>query len=70
MKKDIEYPESFRTVRGRFGDFLKEEDGIGVIELVLITVVLIGLVIIFKAQLTDLLESIFGEIESQSMEVY
>ena len=32
--------------------------------------VLIGLVIIFKAQITKLLENIFKEIESQSKEVY
>ena len=33
-------------------------------------VVLIGLVIIFKAQITKLLENIFKAIESQSKEVY
>lgn len=32
----------------RIMEFLKEEDGVGVIEVVLILVVLIGLVIIFK----------------------
>ena len=37
---------------------------------VLILVVLIGLVIIFKTQITKLLENIFKEIESQSKEVY
>lgn len=50
--------------------FCAEEDGIGVIEVVLILVVLIGLVIIFKKQITDLLESIFKEINNQSKEVY
>ena len=48
----------------------EDEAGIGVIELVLILVVLIGLVIIFKEQITKLLESIFKEINSQSKEVY
>ena len=51
-------------------DFMAEETGVGVIELVLILVVLIGLVIIFKEQITKLLESIFKEINSQSKEVY
>ncbi|CUX37843.1 hypothetical protein BN3590_01084 [Clostridium sp. C105KSO15] len=51
-------------------DFFKEEDGVGVIEVVLILVVLIGLVIIFKKQITTLLENIFKEINSQSKEVY
>ena len=45
-------------------------EGVGVIEVVLILVVLIGLVIIFKTQITKLLENIFKEIESQSKEVY
>ncbi len=51
-------------------DFLKNEDGVGVIEVVLILVVLIGLVIIFKSQITQLLNNIFAEINSQSQEVY
>lgn len=51
-------------------DFWTEEDGVGVIEVVLILVVLIGLVIIFKGQITSLLEDIFKQINSQSKEVY
>ncbi len=50
--------------------FWHQEEGVGVIEVVLILVVLIGLVIIFKTQITKLLENIFKEIESQSKEVY
>ena len=50
--------------------FFVEEDGVGVIELVLVLVVLISLVIIFKKQITVLLENIFKEINSQSKEVY
>lgn len=51
-------------------EFLKQDDGIGVIEVVLILVVLIGLVIIFKKQITTLLNNVFKEINSQSKEVY
>lgn len=40
------------------------------LNLVLILVVLIGLVIIFKKQITSLLDSIFSEINKQSKEVY
>lgn len=50
--------------------FWVEEDGIGVIEVVLILVVLVGLVIIFKKQITTLLDGIFKEIEKQTKEVY
>lgn len=42
--------------------FLTEEDGSGTVEIILILVVLIGLVIIFKKQLTDLVNAIFGKI--------
>ena len=49
---------------------MEEDHGVGVIELVLVLVVLIGLVIIFKKQITTLLENIFKEINSQSKEVY
>lgn len=37
---------------------MKEEKGIGVVEVILILVVLIGLVIIFKSQLTSLVNTI------------
>ena len=50
----------------RIMEFLKEEDGVGVIEVVLILVVLIGLVIIFKSQLTSLVQTIFEKITSES----
>lgn len=49
--------------------FLKEEDGVGVVEIILILVVLISLVLIFKKQLTSLVKSIFKKIESQSNSV-
>ena len=51
-------------------EFWKDEQRVGVIELVLVLVVLIGLVIIFKKQITTLLQNIFKEINSQSKEVY
>ena len=58
--------EGKEMIRG----MLEEEDGVGVIEVVLILVALIGLVIIFKEQITKLLENIFKEVNSQSKEVY
>ena len=44
----------------------EEEEGIGKVEIILILVVLIGLVIIFKSQLTSLVNKIFKKIVSQS----
>jgi len=45
---------------------LKEDRGIGVVEMILILVVLIGLVVIFKSELTSLVDSIFKTIRSES----
>ena len=47
-------------------EFLQEEDAVGVVEIILILVVLIGLVMIFKDQLTALVKSILGKIAKQS----
>jgi len=46
--------------------FIQEEDGVGVVEVILILVVLIGLVIIFKSQITSLINSIFENINKQA----
>ena len=51
-------------------EFLMQVDCVGVIEGALILVVLIGLVIIFKKQINQLLNNIFSEISKQSKEVY
>lgn len=48
---------------------MQEEDGVGVVEVILILVVLIGLVLIFKSQLTTLVNNIFSTITDQAGEV-
>lgn len=53
----------------RLREFLKEEDGIGVVEIILILVVLIALVLIFKEQITSLVETIFSQITTDSNSV-
>lgn len=50
--------------------FWQDESGIGVVEMILILVVLIGLVLIFKNQLRSLVEGIFKQIQSQTKSVY
>lgn len=49
--------------------FFKDESGIGIVEVILILVVLISLVLIFKKQLTTLVNNILKEITSQSNQV-
>ena len=50
--------------------FIRDESGVGVIEVVLILVVLIGLVIDFKDSINSLLPDIFNDIHSLSEDVY
>lgn len=49
--------------------FFVEEDAIGTVEMILILVVLIGLVLIFKEQLTNLVNKIFKTINSKASSV-
>lgn len=46
--------------------FLAEEDGMGTVEVILIIVVLVGLVLIFKEQITKIVNSIFSKITKQT----
>ncbi|MCR5719096.1 MAG: hypothetical protein K6F84_00885 [Lachnospiraceae bacterium] len=46
-------------------EFIKEEDGMGTVEVILIIVVLISLVIIFKEQIQEIVKNIFKKISSQ-----
>lgn len=55
--------EGFRKLAKRF---VAEEDAVGTVEIILILVVLIGLVIIFKDQLTSLVNSLLAKITKQS----
>ena len=48
---------------------LMDEQGIGVVEIILILLVLIGLVLIFKDQITSLVRSIFSNITSEAGKV-
>lgn len=49
-----------------FKQFIKEEDGMGTVEVILIIVVLVGLVVIFKDQVTEIVENLFKKITSQT----
>ena len=53
----------------RFRDFLEDESGAGVVELILIIMVLIGVVLIFKEQVTKLVNDIFKTITKEAGKV-
>lgn len=50
----------------RIQKILMEKDGISTVELILVLVVIIGLVIIFKKQLNELVTKIFEKITNES----
>ena len=50
-------------------EFWEEESGVGVVEVILILVVLIGLVLIFKSKLTTIVNKIFKTITTESGKV-
>lgn len=50
-------------------EFIEDESGAGVVELILIIVVLVGLVLIFKEQITDLVNDLFDTIRDQAGDV-
>ncbi len=55
-----------KKIKSIIKNFLVEEDGIGVVEIILIIVVLIGLVLIFKKQLTQIVNDIFNTITDKA----
>ncbi len=58
-----------KTRRGIM-EFIEDENGAGVIELVLIIVVLIGFVFLFKDKIGSLLNTVFSKINSQAESIY
>lgn len=62
MKKKTENLKIWRQ-------FVKEEDGMGTVEVILIIVVLVGLVIIFKDQITKIVNNIFNKITTQTNKI-
>lgn len=51
-------------------DFWQDESGMGVVEIILIIVVLIAMVLIFKEQITALVNNIWKSINQSAKKVY
>ena len=49
--------------------FMQEEDGIGIVEIILILVILIMLIVIFREQITDIISKAFKQINSDTNEI-
>ena len=54
-----------RWLKDRARSFWRDEDGMGTVEVILIIVVLIGLVIVFKEQISGIVEDVFQTINEE-----
>ena len=61
--------ERIVQIQKKLKDLWKDESGMGTVEVILIIVVLIGLVLIFKKQITQVVNNIFDKIVKQSNSV-
>ncbi len=48
-------------------DFLKEEDGLGTVEIVLLIAVLVGLALLFKTNIVNFVKNIFKKIDGNEI---
>lgn len=64
VKKSV--MKNIKNVWERMKQTIRNQDGMSVVELILVLVVIIGLVLIFKTQMTNLVETIFAKITSES----
>lgn len=53
-----------------FDEFISEESGMGVVEVILIMAVLIAMCIIFKTQITKLVNNIWKSLNTSAKKVY
>lgn len=49
--------------------FMQEEEGIGIVEIILILVILIMIILIFREQITDIISSAFKQINGDAEEI-
>lgn len=50
-------------------DFYNDEEGMGVVEIILIIIVLVGLVILFKSQITSLIQTLLAKMTTQAKKI-
>lgn len=58
-----------KTINGIIKDLWESEEAVGVVEIILIIVVLIGLVLVFKTQLTSIVNNIFTTISKGTKKI-
>ncbi len=63
------YSKEQEDIMKNFKDFLLEENGMGVVEVILIIVILISLAALFKTQITSLVNKILKKITTQANKI-
>ncbi|PQP82793.1 hypothetical protein C0Q44_15515 [Paenibacillus sp. PCH8] len=58
------------VLKSKVNAFWKEEDGLGTLELILIIGVIIIIALIFKDQITKLITSLLGKVDTKSNEFF
>ena len=56
-------------MKNRMLNFMKDESGMGVVEIVLIIIVLVGLVILFKSKITAHVNTLLSKMSSQAKQI-
>lgn len=56
-------------MKERIIEALKTEDGLGTIEIAIIIIILIGLALLFREEITEVLEDMLKEISNEAPEV-
>lgn len=62
MEQEVKQTEEYMIEDEEIKGFWEDDRGVGVIEIVLILVILIGLVLIFKEEITDIMTNAFSKI--------
>ena len=67
MKKELQ--KIIKEQGQLWNEFCQEEDGAGIVEVILILVILIGMVLLFKENITEIVESAFSQIKNDSKKI-
>ncbi len=57
------------NLKSKLAEFWEEEDGMGVVEIVLIIIVLVGLVVLFKDKITSIVNVILSKMTTQIKQI-
>ncbi|MBE5940431.1 MAG: hypothetical protein E7266_08545 [Lachnospiraceae bacterium] len=52
-------------LKNRFIKAIKSTEGVGVIEIILILLVIVGLIVVFRTQINEIISTVFGRIHEQ-----